>query len=521
MMVAAWMSAYVAAAALQSSEPRTIAAAPLVTNPVHVAAGHGGTLWVIERSGDTDALVLLRDENSDGAADSAVRMLDGLLDVRGVASIGERRVLVLEPPQLLDVEDRDGDGKAERVTPIARGLGAATGLAVSAEDGGARTILVAGDDRRFVLDGTSVRVVGETPWRGARAVAIGLDGEPIAAFGSRVVRGDDQTTLGLAGAQDLGVTRDAVVAVSMDRTAILRPGVPDARWSFGQPQPAETLWKVADGQGPITGIDRVSAVAFVVALGATETTPGSVFVWQPPAGTTAAPATQSAPVGVDPAREAIDRALRSNDESARRAIVERALRTPDDLLLVERLAAAIRLNDRRPGRLALDRAPDGFDPAALAALDPTLARVLRRLSWPGRHDAAMDPEPPPSIADVVDRGRRLYSNCLTCHGPTGKGQPGVYPPLARSEFALGDPERLAKIVLHGLQGAVTVDGRTFAGLMPPPPMRTDEDIAAVLTYVRQAFGNDAEPVSAELVARVRSENAQRRTPWTVKELLGQ
>ncbi|MFO0827734.1 MAG: c-type cytochrome [Phycisphaerales bacterium] len=223
-------------------------------------------------------------------------------------------------------------------------------------------------------------------------------------------------------------------------------------------------------------------------------------------------------------REAwIDEQLARTDEAVARAIVDRSLppdaRSAADSAAIARLSAALRLNDRKPGRLALDREPAGFDAGKVASLDEAERRIMRRLQWPGRADAEMDPEPPASVADLVERGRRLFSNCLTCHGAAGRGQPGVYPPLAGSPYVLGDPERFAAIILHGLQGPVEVGSQKFSGTMPPPPaLSSDADIAAVMTYVRQAFGNSAEPVGADLVARVRAANAARRTPWTIAEL---
>ncbi|MDZ4830293.1 MAG: c-type cytochrome [Phycisphaerae bacterium] len=210
--------------------------------------------------------------------------------------------------------------------------------------------------------------------------------------------------------------------------------------------------------------------------------------------------------------------LSSRDGVETRDVVEQLLAEPGAQGTLDGAVAALKLNDRRPLRLTLDGAPRGFNVEHVQQLDPELQRVIRRLQWPGRADPAMDPEPPASIAEVVERGRRVYSNCLTCHGAAGGGQLGVYPPLVGSPYVLGDAERFAKIILHGLEGPVEVAGRTYAGTMPPPPLNSDDDVAAVMTFVRQAFGNSAEAVSAELVARVRAATALRVKPWTAKEL---
>ncbi len=120
-------------------------------------------------------------------------------------------------------------------------------------------------------------------------------------------------------------------------------------------------------------------------------------------------------------------------------------------------------------------------------------------------------------------GETLYEMaCLPCHQPEGRGLPGVYPPLAGSEWVRGDATRAIKIVLHGLQGPVTVAGQTFGGpgAVPMPAMGglTDEQLADVLTFVRGAFGPNAAPVKPSEVQAVRAATAQRETAWTVEEL---
>jgi putative membrane-bound dehydrogenase-like protein len=112
--------------------------------------------------------------------------------------------------------------------------------------------------------------------------------------------------------------------------------------------------------------------------------------------------------------------------------------------------------------------------------------------------------------------------CLPCHQPGGRGLPGVYPPLVGSEWVQGDPTRLARIVLHGLTGPIRVAGQEFGGAnaVPMPSMTglTDGQIADVLSYVRETFGERASAVSAEAVARVRAATLDRTTPWTAEEL---
>ncbi len=120
-------------------------------------------------------------------------------------------------------------------------------------------------------------------------------------------------------------------------------------------------------------------------------------------------------------------------------------------------------------------------------------------------------------------GQSLYEMaCLPCHQPEGKGLPGVYPPLLGSDRVRGDTTRLIRILLHGLSGPISVAGQDFGGpnSVPMPAMGglTDEQIADVLTYVRDAFGSGSPSVSNDSVKRIRAQMAARETPWTAAEL---
>lgn len=121
-------------------------------------------------------------------------------------------------------------------------------------------------------------------------------------------------------------------------------------------------------------------------------------------------------------------------------------------------------------------------------------------------------------ATTVDGATVFVSTCAACHQANGEGTPGLFPPLAGSEYVTGEPARLTQIVLHGLTGPVTVNGATFNGAMPPWRQFSDQELAAVLTYVRSSWGNAASPVTADDVARERATTAGRTTPWTMAEL---
>ena len=117
-------------------------------------------------------------------------------------------------------------------------------------------------------------------------------------------------------------------------------------------------------------------------------------------------------------------------------------------------------------------------------------------------------------------GKKVFnSTCATCHQPSGQGIPGQFPPLAGSEWAQGDEQRIIRIVLHGLSGPITVEGKQFNNVMAPlGAVLKDEQIANVLSYVRQEWGNKAPDVEPDTVAKVRADTAGRTTNWTVAEL---
>jgi cytochrome c oxidase cbb3-type subunit 2 len=140
---------------------------------------------------------------------------------------------------------------------------------------------------------------------------------------------------------------------------------------------------------------------------------------------------------------------------------------------------------------------------------------------------------PKWLSDQIASGKEIYMKaapgggmCFTCHQSTGLGLPGQFPPLAGSEWVLGDKPTLIKIAMFGLMGPVKVKGTVYTLAMPPPGIPpgalTDQQIADVLTYVRNDWGNSASSVSSAEVATVRSTVAGRAPMqmWTVAELKG-
>ena len=125
------------------------------------------------------------------------------------------------------------------------------------------------------------------------------------------------------------------------------------------------------------------------------------------------------------------------------------------------------------------------------------------------------------------RGAEVYArdgHCSTCHQPDGRGlRAGGFPPLAASPWVTEDEDRLIKLTLNGLLGPMEVLGESYPGLVPMTPfggMLDDQELADVLTYARNSFGNRATPISARKVAEVRAATATKQGFYSPEELLG-
>lgn len=117
-------------------------------------------------------------------------------------------------------------------------------------------------------------------------------------------------------------------------------------------------------------------------------------------------------------------------------------------------------------------------------------------------------------------GRLLYTaNCIACHQASGQGVPGVFPPLAGSEWVKGDERVLANILLHGISGEITVAGASYKGVMPAFGHLGDADLAAIASYIRAGWSNGAQAITAEQFAGARSANT-RTTPFSGGAELG-
>lgn len=131
-----------------------------------------------------------------------------------------------------------------------------------------------------------------------------------------------------------------------------------------------------------------------------------------------------------------------------------------------------------------------------------------------------------SDRELFVMGKEIYAKegfCSTCHQPDGGGLTASgFPPLRGTPWVTGSSERLIKLVLKGLLGPINVAGREYPGQVPMTPfegMLNDTEVAAVLTYVRNSFGNQASAISPELVKQIREEVTSKEGFYSPDELL--
>lgn len=152
---------------------------------------------------------------------------------------------------------------------------------------------------------------------------------------------------------------------------------------------------------------------------------------------------------------------------------------------------------------------------------PIVQSVDEGCTWPGKPGAVEIEVPRDLTADELlqyEHGARVYAaTCATCHQTHGGGQDGKAPTLRGTQYAVGSDVRLVRILMHGLEGPLVIDGTTWNMEMPRFE-GNDEDLAAVLTYVRRTWGNGADPVTQGRVEELRARSGGRVKPMTAKEL---
>ena len=161
--------------------------------------------------------------------------------------------------------------------------------------------------------------------------------------------------------------------------------------------------------------------------------------------------------------------------------------------------------------------------SAFRALTAVFALGLVACGGGGDADTATDTTTmaPPAAPVASASGESDYvTQCGTCHQADGNGMAGAFPPLAGAEMVnLASPNRHIAVILKGLTGPVTVKGVEYNGIMTPfETLLSDDQIAAIATYERSAWGNTGGAVTAAMVAEVRAAHAARTTSWTYAEL---
>ncbi|MCB1274940.1 c-type cytochrome [Prosthecobacter sp.] len=155
-----------------------------------------------------------------------------------------------------------------------------------------------------------------------------------------------------------------------------------------------------------------------------------------------------------------------------------------------------------------------------------LQRLRMALNWPGAENLTLSARKQPlsdAAKQQIERGAAVYQSvCGLCHQPTGYGVPNVAPPLAESTWVTGEPERLIRIALHGLYGEIEVNGQKWNLAMPGQgmnPLLDDAKLADVLSCIRNAWGNEAAPITAAQITAVREQTKDRKMPWTADTLM--
>lgn len=164
-------------------------------------------------------------------------------------------------------------------------------------------------------------------------------------------------------------------------------------------------------------------------------------------------------------------------------------------------------------------------PVPLAAAAITLAMVLfgvvyifisepfGNVGLGDRRTVADLSGPVPAAAGTAVDGKAVFAaQCAACHQATGKGLPGVFPPLDGSEWVQGDARTVANILQHGINGKISVAGADYNGAMPSFQQLSDAELAAVASHVRSTWSNKAPALSATLFEQERKAST-RTTPF--------
>ena len=215
--------------------------------------------------------------------------------------------------------------------------------------------------------------------------------------------------------------------------------------------------------------------------------------------------------------------LAENNEGANTELLDFAGRHAKRNQWISDVVIRTLLREQEGKQLRLIRQPTRYAELVEARNEDIYAKIVALnalLWWEGRMDFA---EFIPKIVDrtVMDlmyRGKQLYAVCSSCHLSNGMGLPPTYPPLVDSPFVLDGKGKLIKILLHGMSGPLVIGGKSYDGSMPPAPIENNYDLAAVMTYVRNSWGNSAEAIMPIDVTTMREKYKLRKTMWNAEEL---
>lgn len=194
------------------------------------------------------------------------------------------------------------------------------------------------------------------------------------------------------------------------------------------------------------------------------------------------------------------------------------------IALLNGMNAGFIVTPRRPLKLEAE-------PAGLAKLRPqfatsseaVFAKTESLFTWPGKPGAVAEVPVEPLTAAEQTRfeiGKQLFAGtCAACHQLHGLGLEGLSPPLADSEWVTGSIERLGRIAINGVRGPLKVGDRRYGLDMPAMGALGDDNLAAILTYIRREWGHTAAPVESATLTKIRAEIADRQDAWTEPELL--
>jgi mono/diheme cytochrome c family protein len=177
--------------------------------------------------------------------------------------------------------------------------------------------------------------------------------------------------------------------------------------------------------------------------------------------------------------------------------------------------------------IKLPSAPAIFSDVVSHADSIRMLPLMAMFEWPG-HKVDREALTKATLSESDQRqfvqGRQHYlTTCAGCHGTDGAGLSRFAPPLTGSEWVLGDERRLALLLLHGLEGPVEVAGILYdvpdiLPVMPAHSVMDDRDITAIMTYIRNEWGNNAPPATGRVVGMIRHTSQGRVVPWTANEL---